>query len=62
MTIDERSEIRDIQDEFIRLVEKQGATDDDLVLEDFNKTTLGDLKKYVYPQYESIFRGYIEDY
>lgn len=56
------SELRELQDEFIKLVEKKGAIDSDLVIDDFERTTLGDLKRCVYPQYEGIFREYIEDY
>jgi len=62
MTLNKRSRIREIQDEFIRLVEKKGAIDSDRVIDDFDNTTLGDLRKCVYPQYEGIFREYIEDY
>lgn len=62
MSEEERKRMRKIQDEFIQLAEKQGANDNDLVIEDLDKTTLGDVKKFIYPQYEGVFKDYIENY
>lgn len=62
MSNEERSELRKLQDEFIILAEKKGVIDNDTVIDCFPKITLGDLRKAIYPQYEDIFRDYVNSY
>jgi len=67
MITKEIDELRSIQDKFIKLIEDKarknsgGFEDTDQVIDDFDKTTLGDLRRYIYPQYRIIFIEYIED-
>ena len=57
----ERAKLRKIQDRFVLLCEKRGFQDNEQVINDMAKTTLGQIRMYLYPQYKGDFEAVLHD-
>ncbi len=62
MKMAERDSLRILQDKFVAKLERRGFNDKSVIIDDpTGKTTLGQIKRMLYPMYEIMFREYLEN-